>query len=82
MELKKREIPINQIRVFVGCFIVDISEDYEENKPCKSHFPLILFVWKLVVGDEIVAAERERERERDGGQSVRLNIIILKEVEQ
>lgn len=81
MELKKREIPINQIRVFVGCFIVDISEDNEENKPCKSHFPLILFVWKLVVGDEIVCS-RERERERDGGQSVRLNIIILKEVEQ
>lgn len=50
---------IEQIRVIVCCFIVDLSEDNKENKTCnESPFPSILSwfgsLWR---------GERERERE-------------------
>ena len=57
MESPKR-VSINkrEMNVFMWCLECFISE--EDNKENKSHFPLILFVWKLV---EIRKVAEERE---------------------
>ena len=69
VESRKRETPVNQRRIVVPlCFIVNISKDNKESKRCKSHFPLILFVWKHVEMKYLKGG-----KERDGGRSVRLN---------